>query len=93
MLPESHSEIITRMRIVEGHMKAVTNMVETGEPSDQVLHQLNAVQCALNTITQIFFAEHTKESEKIIKTSECSQERTQALENLTKLYHWSIDKN
>jgi DNA-binding FrmR family transcriptional regulator len=66
-------------------------MVETGEACDQVLHQLNAVQGALSAITRILLNEQFKESERIIKYSECPQERTQALDYLTLLYHWTFD--
>ena len=90
MSPDINSSVIARLRSAEGHLKAVTNMVENGETSDQVLHQLNAVQSALNAIAQLFLAEHIKESERIIKYSECPQERTQALDYLNKLYHWTI---
>jgi DNA-binding FrmR family transcriptional regulator len=66
-------------------------MVETGEACVDVLHQLNAVQGALSAVARKVLSEYLKESERIIKHSQCPQERVQALDRLTLLYHWTID--
>ncbi len=49
MEPEQQSEIIRRLRCATGHLDAVIKMAEAGQPCEQVLHQLNAVQAALHT--------------------------------------------
>jgi DNA-binding FrmR family transcriptional regulator len=93
MTPESNPSIISRLRSAEGHFKAITAMVENGEGCDRVLHQLNAVKGALNAITQILLQNQLAESEKVIKQSECPQERAQALDYLTLIYHWTFSSN
>ena len=40
-------EIIQRLRSAAGHLNAVLDMVESGKPCEDVLHQLNAVQSSL----------------------------------------------
>jgi DNA-binding FrmR family transcriptional regulator len=91
MQPDNNSSVIARLRSAEGHLKAVTTMVENGKTGDQVLHQLNAVQRGLCAITQLVLTEHLQESESIIKFSEHPQERAQALDYLTMLYQWTFD--
>jgi DNA-binding FrmR family transcriptional regulator len=88
---EPNASIVTRLRSAEGHLKAVTTMVEHGETSNQVLHQLNAVLGALNAIAKKLLAEYLQESERIIKYSDCPQERAQALDYLTVLNHWAFN--
>lgn len=41
------SEIMQRLRSAAGHLNSVIKMAESGQPCDDVLHQLNAVQSAL----------------------------------------------
>ena len=40
-------EIMQRLRSAAGHLNAVIEMTESGQPCEDVLHQLNAVQSAL----------------------------------------------
>lgn len=91
MFPEKSSQITRRLRSAEGHLQAVTNMVETGESCDEVLHQLNAVQGALKAVAQILLEEQLQESETIIKYSDCPEEREQALDYLILLYQWTFN--
>ena len=92
MLPENNSQLIRRLRFAEGHLQAVTGMVESGEPCEQVLHQLNAVQGALKAAAKILLDEHIRDSELTIKLSDCPEERAQALDYLTMLYHWTFNR-
>jgi len=43
--PKEHSAIVGRLKTAAGHLRAVIAMVETGEPADEVLH--NLAQCRL----------------------------------------------
>jgi len=88
---ENSSHIIRRLRSAKGHLQAVTNMVESGEACKDVLHQLNAVQCALKAAAQMLLEEHLKESETIIKSSDSPEERELALDYLIMLYHWTFN--
>lgn len=92
MPSEDNSQLIRRLRSAGGHLQAVTSMVESGEPCEQVLHQLNAVQGALKAAARILLDEHIRESELIIKSSDCPDERAQALDYLVMLYHWTFNQ-
>lgn len=54
MTPEkiNSTQLIRRLRSAQGHLQTVTGMVEAGEPCEQALHQLNAVQGALKAAAQ-----------------------------------------
>jgi DNA-binding FrmR family transcriptional regulator len=40
-------EIMQRLRSARGHLNAMIEMAESGQPCENVLHQLNAVQSSL----------------------------------------------
>jgi DNA-binding FrmR family transcriptional regulator len=86
MPPEERAEIIQRLRSADGHLKAVISMVETGEPCEQVLHQLGAVRAALRAAGARLFGCQINYSEDIIQHSPCPEDRAAELTRLFKLY-------
>lgn len=92
MSPDSNQALVARLRSAEGHLRAVTTMVENGAGCGEMLHQLNAVQGALSAIAREFLSERLAESERIIKHSNCPDERAQAMDQLMLLYHWAVDR-
>lgn len=93
MVRQEQANISRRLKTISGHLRAVTTMVEKGDTCDQVLHQLNAIQAALNAVTRLLLSENLAECESIIKHSKCFQERAQALDYLTLLYYWAFEHN
>lgn len=89
---DNSAQIIRRLRSAEGHLQGVTAMVESGRACEDVLHQLTAVQGALKAVAQMLLVEHIKESETVIKFSDCPEEREQALNYLVSLYHWTLNR-
>ena len=47
MILNQQPDIMQRLRSAAGHLNAVIGMAESGQPCDEVLHQLNAVQSSL----------------------------------------------
>ena len=47
MKHSSHPEIIKRLKRAEGHLRAVTTMVEQGKPCLDLAQQLHAVEAAI----------------------------------------------
>ncbi len=45
--PDEHDALLNRLRSAEGHLHAIIGMFEADEPCEQVLHQLEAVEAAL----------------------------------------------
>ncbi len=44
---DEHDVLLNRLRSAEGHLHGVIGMLEANEPCEQVLHQLEAVEAAL----------------------------------------------
>ena len=86
MKPDQQSEILRRMRCAAGHLNAVIAMTEAGQPCEQVLHQLNAVQAALQAIGIKLITCQALNSQAIIVNSSSSKERVSELKHLQSLY-------
>lgn len=86
MNPDRQSEILKRLRCAAGHLDAVIHMTETGQPCDQVLHQLNAVQAALRTAGIKMIECQALSSQEVIVNSPSVEQRMLELQNLQSLY-------
>ena len=88
--PKEHSAIIGRLKTAAGHLRAVIGMVEAGEPCDEVLHQLGAVQAALaaagGAIVDCHPALAGESSAEIILRNPSTEARVAELERLVTLY-------
>jgi len=86
MVLNQQPEIMQRLRSAAGHLNAVIEMAESGQPCENVLHQLNAVQSALRVAgTKIICCEAEALREDILSSEsfpQCSAE----LHRLQSLY-------
>jgi len=86
MNTEPHSDILRRLRCAAGHLNAVIEMTESGEPCEQVLHQLHAVQAALQTAGVKIIECQAQSSQDVILNSSSITQRTAELRHLQSLY-------
>lgn len=86
MKPDQQSEIIRRLRCAAGHLNAVIEMTQAGQPCEQVLHQLNAVQAALRVIGTKLLICQAQSSQSLILDSSSAEERLAELKRLQSLY-------
>ena len=86
MKPDQQAEIVRRLRSASGHLKAIVEMTETGQPCEQVLHQLNAVQAALHVAGIKLINCQVRSSQSIILDSSSAQKRIAELKRLQSLY-------
>lgn len=86
MKPDQQSEIIRRLRCAAGHLNAVIEMTEAGQPCEQVLHQLNAVQAALRAAGTKLIICQAQSSRTIILDSPSPKQRISELKRLQSLY-------
>lgn len=86
MKPDQQSDIIRRLRCAAGHLNAVIEMTETGQPCEQVLHQLNAVQAALRAAGTKLIICQAQSSQTIILDSPSPKQRIAELKRLQSLY-------
>jgi DNA-binding FrmR family transcriptional regulator len=86
MTSDQQPEIVRRLRCAAGHLNAVIEMAETGQPCEEVLHQLNAVQAALRVTGIKLIICQIQSSQEIILDSPSLQQRTSELKRLQSLY-------
>lgn len=86
MKPDQQSEIIKRMRCAAGHLNAVIEMTEEGRPCEQLLHQLNAVQAALQAVGLGLIKCQVQSSQTIILEGSSAKERLSELQRIQSLY-------
>ena len=86
MQSEEQAEIIRRLRTTRGHLEAVIRMVDKGEPCEQVLHQLGAVQAALRSAGTRLILCQLSRSREVILYSPCPEDRAAELASLRNLY-------
>jgi uncharacterized protein len=55
---ESHPEIIKRLKRVEGHLRSVIGMIETGRPCLELAQQLHAVEKAVGQAKKTLIQDH-----------------------------------
>ena len=71
-------EIMQRLRSAAGHLNAVIEMAASGQPCEDVLHQLNAVQLALRIAgRRIICCEAESVREDILNSPSCSETSTE----------------
>ena len=86
MKPDQQPEIIQRLRCAAGHLNAVIEMTEAGQPCEQVLHQLNAVEAALRRAGTKLLVCQAQSSQSIILNSPSPQQRMSEIRRLQSLY-------
>ena len=55
---EIHSDILRRLRCIEGHVRGVARMVEEDEDIYAIIRQVMAVRGALDKVSQILVRDH-----------------------------------
>ena len=86
MVLNQQPEIMQRLRSAAGHLNAVLEMAESGQPCEVVLHQLNAVQAALRVAgTKIICGEAESIREDILNSASFPQYSAE-LHRLQSLY-------
>jgi DNA-binding FrmR family transcriptional regulator len=53
-----HESALRRLQTVEGHIRGIQRMVEDDTYCIEVIHQIQAVQAALNKISTLILQEH-----------------------------------
>jgi len=86
MKTSQQSEILQRLRSASGHLNAVIKMAEAGQPCEQVLHQLGAVEAALRAAGIKLIICQAQSSEAVILDSPSSEQRLAELKRLRSLY-------
>ena len=84
--PTPHTELIQRLRSAAGHLHAVIEMAESGEPCEDVLHQLQAVEAALRHAGRHLLCSQIERSRAQVLLDGEPASRTAELKRLVSLY-------
>ncbi len=80
------TELLQRLRSAAGHLNAVVEMVEAGEPCEDVLHQLQAVEAALRQASRHLLCSQIERSEALLVRDTEPAQRAAELKRLVTLY-------
>lgn len=58
METQTRSEVIRRLKSIEGHVRGVIQMVEADRPCAAILHQTRAIQGSLKQVTGLLLSQH-----------------------------------
>ena len=92
-LGDQRADVLYRLRCAAGHLKAVIEMAENEQPCEKILHQLNAVQAALQAAGLRLISCSAHESEITIMFSSSGPERSVELKKLKSLYSILLEKS
>ncbi len=81
-----YSSLVSRMRSVKGHLSSVADMVENREEPEKILHQLNAVQCALHKMRCEILLQRVSASLNVILSDKCPEKTASEINRLLHLY-------
>ncbi len=62
MSPSQTQDLINRLARIEGHVRAIRQMVEADRPCPDVLLQIAAVRSALNKVAKILLKEYAQQN-------------------------------
>jgi DNA-binding FrmR family transcriptional regulator len=90
MLPEEKDLILKRLRSAEGHLVAVIGMVEAGQNCEKVLHQLHAVEAAIQASGRHLLHCQVQQSIEIVSQHPSLEKRSAEIERLVDLYRFLL---
>lgn len=87
MQADEQAEIVRRLRCAGGHLEAIIRMVKAGEPCEQILHQLGAVQAAVRAAGVRVLTCQLRQSQDVILHNPCAEDRAAEIARILVLYH------
>ena len=83
---DPHPEFLQRLRCAAGHLNAVIKMAEAGQPCEQLLHQLGAVDAAMRAAGARLIICQVEYSQAVILDSPSPKQRMVELKRLQSFY-------
>ncbi|MCJ7661427.1 MAG: metal-sensitive transcriptional regulator [Anaerolineales bacterium] len=90
MRPEERTEIVRRLRSAEGHLHAITGMVEDDQSCEQILHQLYAVQSAVQATSCLILRQRVQQCLDTLQYNPGPDESSVELKRLVELYKYCL---
>jgi CsoR family transcriptional regulator, copper-sensing transcriptional repressor len=86
MVDAARQKTVRRLQSIEGHVRAIQRMVEQDEYCIDVIRQINAVQAALNKVSQVVLEEHLSHCVTEAVRGDDSARREQVLQEIADLF-------
>jgi DNA-binding FrmR family transcriptional regulator len=86
MYPNQNPMIIHRLRSATGHLESTLIAYETGQPSEQLLSQLGAIEAAIRQASLAIIKIELLQDLYVLRASGCDEERRTAIQNILELY-------
>jgi DNA-binding FrmR family transcriptional regulator len=81
-----HENALKRLKTVEGHIRGIERMIENDTYCIDVIHQIQAVQSALNKISAMILDEHLNSCLITAVRGEDPDERERVLKEITDVF-------
>lgn len=78
--------VLKRLTVIEGHLKGVKKMVEQDAYCIEVIHQIHAVQSALNKLSAMILDDHLNSCVISAVRSENPDDRERVLKEIAELF-------
>lgn len=78
--------VLKRLTVIEGHLKGVKKMVEQDAYCIEVIHQIHAVQSALNKISAMILDDHLNSCVISAVRGENPDDRERVLKEIAELF-------
>jgi len=86
MEKDSKKDALKRLKIIEGHLKKVIQMIEEEKYCIDILQQSSAVQSALRKVDEIILNQHLRKcAAEAIKKGQ--REKEKAIKELLRVFH------
>ena len=86
MPTDCDKDTLFRLRSASGHLGAVVKMVEEGQPCEEVVHQLMAVQAAIKAAGHQLVKDQFEYSAQALLNSDCEETRASETARLLQLF-------
>ena len=84
-----HQDTIQRLKIAEGHLRGIQRMLEEDKYCIDIIHQIEAVQAALNKVSTHILEQHLNTCVITAIQGEDPAERERVLKEITDVYQTS----
>ena len=88
-MTHSHEDAIMRLKTTEGHLRGVRQMLEQDVYCIDIIHQIQAVQSALNKITTNILEEHLNSCVITAVQGDDPKERERVLKEIADVFETS----
>jgi len=81
-----HEDALHRLKNIEGHLRGIQRMIESDQYCIDILHQIHAVQAALNKVSSLMLEGHLNSCVITAIQGENPEDRERVLKEITDVF-------